>query len=106
MINIIIIIISDMAVKTLIHAFITSKFDFCNSLFYGIPKYLLNRLQKIQNSAARIVTSTKRSDHTTPILNQLHWLLIESRIKCDVIWENPSHGANFHCSLFSCYVRG
>ena len=38
------------------NAFIHSRIDYCNSLFYGLPKYSINRLQKIQNSVARIVT--------------------------------------------------
>ena len=44
------------SVEVLIHAFVTSKLNYCNSLLYGLPKYFLQKLQSIQNSAARIVT--------------------------------------------------
>ena len=60
--------------QILVHAFISSKLDNCNSLLYGLPKHLLNRLRLIQNTAARIVTLSKRFDHITPILFKLHWL--------------------------------
>ena len=45
--------LTDSATESVVHAFITSKLDYCNSLYYGLPKYLLKRLQCIQNSAAR-----------------------------------------------------
>ena len=62
------------------NAFIHSRIDYCNSLFHGLPKYSINRLQKIQNSVARIVTRTSRSSHITPILKSLHWLPVQYRI--------------------------
>ena len=62
------------------NAFIHSRIDYCNSLFYGLPKYSINRLQKIQNSVARIVTRTSRSSHITPVLKSLHWLPVQYRI--------------------------
>ena len=49
-------------------------------VFYGLPKHLINRLQKIQNSVARIVTRTSRSSHITPVLKFLHWLPVQYRI--------------------------
>ena len=67
--------------KQVIHAFITSKLDYCNSLFYGLPSSLLGRLQGIQNVAARILTGSKKFDHITPVLRSLHWLPVEQRIK-------------------------
>ena len=68
------------AVITFANAFIHSCIDYCNSLFYGLPKYSINRLQKIQNSVARIVTRTSRSSHITPVLKSLHWLPVQYRI--------------------------
>ena len=62
------------------NAFIHSRIDYCNSLFYGLSKYSINRLQKIQNSVARIVTRTSRSSHITPVLISLHWLPVQYRI--------------------------
>ena len=66
--------------QILIHAFISSKLDYCNSLLYGIPKYLVCRLQRVQNTAARIVTLTRKYDSITPIMFKLHWLTVHSRI--------------------------
>ena len=56
-----------------------------NALLYGIPKYLVDKLQKIQNNSARIITKSKRRDHITPILSALHWLPIEQRIKFKIL---------------------
>ena len=62
------------------NAFIHSRINYCNSLFYSLPKYSINCLQKIQNSVARIVTRTSRSSHITPVLKSLHWLPVQYRI--------------------------
>ena len=62
------------ASKTLVHAFISSRLDYCNSLLYGIVDGLLKKLLSIQNAAARLITGTRRCDHITPVLQQLHWL--------------------------------
>jgi hypothetical protein len=61
------------------HAFITSRLDYCNSLLYGISSSLVAKLQRILNTAARIVTRTKISNHITPVLKSLHWLPVEQR---------------------------
>ena len=66
--------------EKLIHAFISSRVDYCNGLFTGLPKKNLKQLQMIQNAAARILTKTKRTDHITPILKYLHWLPVSYRI--------------------------
>ncbi len=64
--------LTDGATKILVHAFITSHLDYCNSLLYGIPKYQLNRLQKVLNAAARVVCLVPKFDHITPTLMRLH----------------------------------
>jgi len=66
--------------ERLAHAFITSKLDFCNSILYGLPAYQLDKLQRIQNTAARVVTRSKTTDHITPVLQDLHWLPVKQRI--------------------------
>jgi hypothetical protein len=68
------------AAELIVHAFVTSKLDYGNALLAGIPEYLLQKLQRVQNSAARVVTMTPRSAHITPIRKSLHWLPIRQRI--------------------------
>ena len=68
------------ASEQVVHAFVTSRLDMANSLLYGLPQEQLNRLQRIQNIAARVVTRSKKSCHITPILKDLHWLLVRYRI--------------------------
>ena len=51
------------------------------SLFSGCPQYLLNRLQKVQNNAARVILKAPKSDYITTKLRTLHWLLIDTKIK-------------------------
>ena len=69
------------ATKALVHAFVTSRLDYANSLLYGINKSLVNKLQVLQNAAARVVTQSERQTHASPILKSLHWLPVEKRIK-------------------------
>ena len=66
--------------KTLIHAFVTSHLDYCNSLLAGIPQYQLQRLQKVLNAAARLIYQSPRHSHITPILVSLHWLPVKFRV--------------------------
>ena len=47
---------------------------------HGLPQHLISRLQSIQNTAARVVTRTRKFDHITPVLKQLHWLPVRYRI--------------------------
>ena len=68
------------AAEKAIHAFISSRLDNGNSLLYGLPDYQIKRLQRIQNTAARILTRIAKYDHITPVLKELHWLPVEKRI--------------------------
>jgi len=67
------------AAKTIAQAFISCHLDYCNSLLYSISDSLLQRLQSVQNAAARLVTGMRRCDHITPVLRQLHWLPVRQR---------------------------
>ena len=68
------------ATKTLVCAFVLSKIDYCNSLLAGLPQYLLRKLQRIQNNAARLVLRRSKFEHVTPLLHSLHWLPVSERI--------------------------
>ena len=71
--------------EKLFHAFVTSKFDYCNSLLFGLPEFELRKLQVIQNSAARLVTRIKIFEHITPVLKSLHWLPVNKRLEVKVL---------------------
>ena len=62
------------------HAFITSKLDYGNALLGGVPKYLVKKLQSVQNAAARVVTKTGKYDHISDKLRDLKWLPVKYRI--------------------------
>ena len=65
--------------ETLVHAFISSKLDFCNALLHDLPQSVIDRLQHVKNCAARLVTRTWSSEQITP-LRTLHWLPVRQRI--------------------------
>ena len=71
--------------KIVVPTFISSKLDSCNSLVYGLPQSLIDRLQAVQNCAARLATRSRKHDHITSILKQLHWLPMYSRIKYKIL---------------------
>ena len=75
---------SDTAAQ-IIHSFITSRLDYCNSLLYGLPDYLVYRLKKVQNTAVRIITKCNIEDNITPHLKQLHWLPVPLRINFKIL---------------------
>ena len=68
------------AATALANSLVSSKLDYCNSLHNGISQANLNKIQRIQNTLARVVTNTSKFEHITPILKKLHWLPIKQRI--------------------------
>ena len=79
--------------EKLVHAFVTCRLDYCNSVLFGIPDYQLRKIQNIQNSAARLVCRFRLRDtkHVTPILKSLHWLPVKVRIQFKLL-----------CIVFKC----
>ena len=55
-----------------IHALITTRLDFCNSILYNLPNNKIEKIQRIQNQAARMLTRSPRRNHITPVLRELH----------------------------------
>ena len=74
--------LDDDTIKSVLHSFVSSRLDYCNVLFNGLPQYYIDRLQKVQNSAARIYGRVGRRHSIGPVLrNDLHWLPVKSRIE-------------------------
>lgn len=71
--------------EKLIHSFVSSRLDYCNALFTCINRQSISRLQTVQNSAARLLTRTKRGEHITPVLAKLHWLPVSFRIDFKIL---------------------
>ncbi len=71
--------------EMLILAFMTSRLDYCNALLGGCSARLINKLQMVQNAAARVLTRTRKYDHISPILSTLHWLPIKHRIDFKIL---------------------
>ena len=75
-------LIGSKTASTIAASVVHSKLDYCNSLYYNLPKFQINRLQQIQNCLARRPTVVKLLNFLiTPILRSLHWLKINERVE-------------------------
>jgi len=66
--------------QSLIIALVLSRLDYCNSILFGLPANLIQRLQSVQNAAAWLIFRIRRSEHVTAVLISLHWLRVPERI--------------------------
>ncbi len=71
--------------EMLIHAFMTSRLDYSNALLGGCSARLINKLQSVQNAAARVLTRIRKYDHISPVLSTLHWLPIKHHIDFKIL---------------------
>ena len=87
-------LLSDQDTESLVHAIVSSRLDYCNSLFYGVNKSVINKLQKLQNAAARLISKRRKRQSVRDVLVTLHWLPVEQRIifKILVITFKIIHG--------------
>jgi len=74
------------ATRALVQAFISCHLDYCNSVLAGVPDVYLQRLQSVQNVAARLVSGARRHNHITPVLVSWHWLPVCQRIMCGSVY--------------------
>jgi len=81
---------------TLVHAFVTSRIDYCNALYAGAPKMVTDKLQRVLNVAAHVVSDTRKFDRglTTLLHDELHWLGMPERVtyKLGVMMYRCLHG--------------
>jgi len=73
--------LSSDAAELLVQAFISTRPDYCKTLLYGISDNMYQRLQAVQDATARLITNTRRCEHITPVLQQLHWLPVRQRVQ-------------------------
>ena len=66
--------------RTVAGSIVGSRIDYCNSILHGTSASNLNKIQRVINTLARVVTGTGRREHITPVLKRLHWLPVRSRI--------------------------
>ena len=71
--------------EMIIHAFVSSRLDYCNSLFTCLNKSSLDCLQLVQNAAARLLSRSHKFTHITPVLASLHWLPVNFRIQFKIL---------------------
>ena len=93
--------------ETSIYAFVTSKMDHYNILLSDLKQDQVRKLQYVQNSAARLLTGTRKHEHITPVLRDLHWLPVHKRICFKILLMTfkclnqlaPSHPSDLliHC---------
>ena len=96
----------------LVHAFVSSHIDYCNSLLFGVPVYSLQKLQHLLNCAARVITGItyKHDPDSLHLLFTLHWLPVKYRIryKLAVMVHNcrSGHAPKYLRDMISDYVPG
>ena len=69
----------------LIHAFVSSRVDYCKSLLYGLPAYQLTKLQRVQNAATKLIFQESKYCHVRPLPYNLHWLPVKFRIDFTIL---------------------
>ena len=71
--------------ETIVHAIISIRLDYCNSLFVNLNKDSIFKLQKVQNTAARLILGKRRRDSAKDALRELHWLNVDARITFKIL---------------------
>ena len=78
--------LSARAANTIAVSMVLSRLDHSNNCLWGVPSKQLKRLQLVQNTAARIVIRTRKREHITPVLKELHWLPVRRRVDRKIVF--------------------
>jgi len=91
--------------STLVHAFVTTRVDYCNAILAGVMKATPGRLQQVLNAAARVVSRNRKFDQGLHNLMHidLHWLDVPERVtyKLSVMVYHCLHGISEFCTLIA-----
>lgn len=82
------------ALHSLVVSLVLSRLDYGSATLAGISAYHIKRLQSVLNAGARLICSSRKYDHITPLLSELHWLKMQQRIeyKLGVLVYRCLHG--------------
>ena len=90
--------------STLVNSFVTSRVDYCNWLLAAAPKYQIDELQRVQNSAARLLLKLPTFERRlcSMVEERLHWLRIPSALHTTAYFRVRGH--SWYCSTLSVRV--
>ena len=102
--------LDSVSAATLVHAFVSSRVDYCNAVFAGAPKNITDRLQRVLNAAARVVSGTRKFDRGLSRImhTELHWLDVPERINYKLSMPMPAQQSSsvpdgpLHVSIRRC----
>ena len=77
--------LTENAAKSLVNTLVIPKIDYCNSLLFGVKQSLRMKFQRVQNASARLIKKSKKRQHITPHLRELHWLPVKYRIEFKIL---------------------
>jgi len=79
---------------SLVVSLVLARLDYGSATLAGLPAHLTDRLQSVMNAAVRLIFSSRKYDHVTPLLHELHWLRMRQRIeyKLAVLVYHCLHG--------------
>ena len=78
--------VSSSTLTSIVHAFVCSRIDYCNSVLVGLSKVRLSPIQSVLNAAARLIAHLPKFSHISSfMINQLHWLPLTARIQFKVL---------------------
>ena len=88
--------IDDDTARTVACSMVGARLDYCNSILHGTSAGNLGRIQRVINTLGRVVSGARKRDHITPVLADLHWLPIASRIRFKVALQSTDIQNSHH----------